>query len=123
MQPKRFLEGMWPVVQRELRESARRPVNHRLRFWCGTFGALLLWVVVENNDGMTSAEIGPRLLVSMHILLLGLIFMTVPLLAADSIAREKRDGTLGLLFLTPLSASGIVAGKAMVVTLRTFTLW
>jgi hypothetical protein len=25
--------NFWPVVQRELREGARRPINHRLRFW------------------------------------------------------------------------------------------
>ena len=123
MNRKRFLSGIWPVVRRELREGARRRVNHRLRSWSGVFGALLLWVVASDNAGKRPAEIGAWLLVSMHILLLGLIFLVVPLMTADCIAREKRDGTLGLLFLTPLSAGGIVAGKVISVALRALTLW
>ena len=35
----------------------------------------------------------------------------------------ETGGTLGLLFLTPLRAGGIVAGKALVGALRAFTLW
>jgi ABC-type transport system involved in multi-copper enzyme maturation permease subunit len=109
-------------VQRELREGARRPVNHRLRFWSVAVGTLVLWATVANSD-KPSDQLGGWLFASLHTLLLGLIFLIVPALAADSIAREKREGTLGLLFLTPLSAGGIVAGKAMVQALRAFTLW
>jgi ABC-type transport system involved in multi-copper enzyme maturation permease subunit len=47
----------------------------------------------------------------------------VPLLAADTISRERREGTLPLLFLTPLKPRGIVYGKGMVHALRAFTLW
>jgi ABC-type transport system involved in multi-copper enzyme maturation permease subunit len=59
----------------------------------------------------------------LHTLILILIVVIVPALGADTIAREKRDGTLGLLFLTSLSASGIVGGKLLAQTLRVFTLW
>lgn len=43
-------------------------------------------------------------------------------MAADCLASEKRNGTLGLLFLTPLSARGIVVGKTMTHILRALTL-
>lgn len=114
--------NVWPVVQRDLREGARRPVNHRLRFWSAVVGTLLLWIVVSTSE-RPAAQMGSWLFASLHTMLLGLIFVIVPGLTADCIAREKREGTLGLLFLTPLSAIGIVAGKAMAQGLRAFTLW
>ena len=109
-------------MQRELREGARRPVNHRLRFLSAGVGTLLLWLIVANSD-KPADQLGGWLFASLHTLLLGLIALIVPALTADCIAREKREGTLGLLFLTPLSAGGIVAGKALAQGLRAFTLW
>lgn len=115
--------SIWPVVQRELREGARRPVNHRLRLFSGVVGTLLLGIIaVKLRDSGTRA-VGGYLLVGLHSAVLGLIFLTVTASSADCIARERREGTLGLLFLTPLSASGIVAGKALVEGLRAMTLW
>jgi len=122
MSKNHFIGGIWPVVQRELREGARRPVNHRLRFLSAVVGTLLLWFVVGLYFGPIE-ELGGYLLGCLHSLVLGLIFAIVPGLTADCIAREKREGTLGLLFLTPLKAGGIVAGKSLVQALRAFTLW
>jgi ABC-type transport system involved in multi-copper enzyme maturation permease subunit len=112
----------WPVVQRELREGARRPVNHRLRLLSAGVGTALFYFLVAGSD-KSSLQMGGWLLGGLHALMLGLIFLIVPALTADCIAREKRDGTLGLLFLTPLSASGIVLGKSLALALRAFTLW
>jgi ABC-type Na+ efflux pump permease subunit len=114
--------NFWPVVQRELREGARRPINHRLRFWSVAVGTLLFWINVSTSE-RPAAQMGGWLFASLHTMLLGLILLIVPGLTADCIAREKREGTLGLLFLTPLSAVGIVAGKALAQGLRAFTLW
>lgn len=114
--------NVWPVAQRELREGARRPVNHRLRFLSAVVGTVLLWSIVANYQGAVE-RLGVWLLGGLHAVVLGLIFVIVPGLTADCIAREKREGTLGLLFLTPLKAGGIVAGKALVSLLRAFTLW
>jgi ABC-type Na+ efflux pump permease subunit len=116
------LPNTWPVVQRELREAARRPANRRLRLISASVGTLLLWVITANFP-MPAAQLGGYLFGSLHTLLMGLILLIVPALTADCIAREKREGTLGLLFMTPLSASGIVAGKALGQGLRAFTLW
>lgn len=110
------------MLQRELREGARRPANRRLRLAAAIGGIIVLWCVVVGSR-KSSQELGSWLFASLHTLLLGLIAVAVPALAADGIAREKREGTLGLLFLTSLSARGIVAGKALAQALRAFTLW
>ncbi len=116
-----FLDA-WPVLQREMREGARRPVNHRLRFCGAGVGTLLFWAIISGQDE-SGSQMGGQLLGGFHALLLGLIFFVVPALTADCISREKRDGTLGLLFLTPMSAGGIIAGKTLALALRAITLW
>jgi ABC-type transport system involved in multi-copper enzyme maturation permease subunit len=83
---------------------------------------VLLWIIVSTSE-RPAEQMGGWLFASLHTMLLGLILLIVPGLTADCIAREKREGTLGLLFLTPLSAGGIVAGKALAQGLRAFTLW
>jgi ABC-type transport system involved in multi-copper enzyme maturation permease subunit len=114
--------NVWPVAQRELREGARRPVNHRLRVLSAGVGAGLLLLIAANLN-MPAAQMGRWLFACLHTWLLALIVLIVPALTADSIARERREGTLGLLFLTPMSAGGIVAGKAVAQALRALTLW
>jgi ABC-type transport system involved in multi-copper enzyme maturation permease subunit len=42
--------------------------------------------------------------------------------AADALARERREGTLGLLFLTDLQASDILFGKFAAVAVRSFSI-
>jgi ABC-type transport system involved in multi-copper enzyme maturation permease subunit len=119
----KILGGIWPVVQRELREGARRPFNYWLRVGAATAGLLtVIYVVIENRDE-TDKVMGQYLFAGLHVALMGLICLVVPLMTADCIAREKREGTLGLLFLTPLTAGGIVAGKGLAQALRALTMW
>lgn len=117
-----FSLNAWPVLQRELREGARRPALRRLRFWSVVAGTGLLWAAVAglNKPG---SEMGAWLFAILHMLLLVLIIVIVPGLTADCLARERREGTLGLLFLTPLSPGGVVSGKLLAQVLRAFTLW
>ncbi|PWU16150.1 MAG: hypothetical protein C5B50_14000 [Verrucomicrobia bacterium] len=51
------------------------------------------------------------------------IWIFVPLLVADCISRERREGTLGLLFLTRLRSTGIVSAKGLAHALRAGGLW
>ncbi len=112
---------MWPVIQRELREGARRPFNYWLRVGAAG-GALGVLMIIYSAFEMPAGS-GIKAFTRLHTLLLLLIWWVVPAMACDCIAREKRDGTLGLLFMTPLSAGGIVAGKSLVQGFRAFTLW
>jgi ABC-type Na+ efflux pump permease subunit len=116
-----FGGGVWPVVQRELRETARRPFNHWLRAAGAGIGVVVFCFVSAMQA--PASFVGIQLFNNIHLLLLFLICAIVPAITADSIARERREGTLGLLFMTPLTASAIVLGKILARVLRAFTLW
>jgi len=111
-----------PVVRRELREGARRPFNYWLRVAGAAAGVLLLCIINLGSDADLSV-VGLRLFTGLHKMLLMLICAMVPAMSADCIAREKREGTLALLFLTPLTPMGVVVGKGLVQAFRAFTLW
>lgn len=49
-------------------------------------------------------------------------WILTPLLASDCLSRERREGTLGLLFLTPLRPIEIVIGKGLIHFLRATSL-
>jgi ABC-type transport system involved in multi-copper enzyme maturation permease subunit len=68
-------------------------------------------------------ELGMTLFGNLNATIFVALWVLVPLLTADCINREKREGTLGLLFLTPLTSTGIVVGKSVVHTLRALTLY
>lgn len=111
----------WPVIVRELRAEARRPAN----YWLRVIGAgLVLLIVLASLTGMTwgPGVSGRQLFVMLHWTLFASICLTVPLLTADCISSELREGTLSLLFLTPLSPGGIMAGKSFVHALRALML-
>ncbi|HEV7927743.1 MAG TPA: ABC transporter permease subunit [Verrucomicrobiae bacterium] len=111
--------GTWPVVHRELRAAARWPFGRWLRVGGALGGIGAFWF----SSDVPFDELGPELFERIHSLLLWLICAIVPALAADSLARERREGTLGLLFMTPLTASGIVLGKTLAQVLRALTVW
>ena len=109
------------MVQRELRVTARRPLNHWLRLAGAGVGVIIFCLVTATPA--PPSYTGGRLFNKTHQLLIYLICAFVPAITADCIARERREGTLGLLFMTPLTASGIVLGKILAQVLRAFTLW
>ena len=104
------LEVNFPIARREMLVLAKSPGLYRTRitasvallFLGGGFGVLYHYTGL-----MVVGSIVPFLT---FILLMICLFAGVHL-TADSISREKREGTLGLLFLTPLTAFQIVLGK------------
>src|SRR5439155_1320219 len=110
-----------PVIGRELRASARQPLTYSLR----TLGvaALMLACLVFGLQYGFGPTLGSHLFASLHFTLFCAIWALVPLLTADCISRERREGTLGLLFLTRLRATDIVTAKSMAHGLRALTLW
>jgi ABC-type transport system involved in cytochrome c biogenesis permease component len=115
-----FGGGIWPVVQRELRAGARRPINHWLRV-AGALGGVIVFWMSASAGPITS--VGGQIFFGIHHLLMLLIVCVVPAITADCIARERREGTLGLLLLTPLRSSEIVLGKVLVQMLKALTFW
>ncbi len=142
-----------PVIVRELRAESRRPLNYWLRalgagalllacyFALSSHANFMAmqrsyaemlrrnpgrgWgggpVVLSDPQGIQAA--GSLLFGNANAALFLTLWVLVPLLAADSISREKREGTLGLLFLTPLTPTGVVTGKCFVHGVRALTLF
>jgi ABC-type transport system involved in multi-copper enzyme maturation permease subunit len=110
-----------PIVARELRTNARAPFTYHLRA-LGVVALLLASVVFSVNHGLAQT-LGGELFGQLHFTLFCAIWIFVPFLTADCISRERREGTLGLLFLTPLRAEDFVAAKGLAQGLRALTLW
>jgi ABC-type transport system involved in cytochrome c biogenesis permease component len=99
------------VTERELRSAARQKATYRVRWiTAAVFFGLLVWLLWAFH-GFTSRGTAPgvfRAFAFLTLLYCGLLGTTR---TADCISAERRDGTLGLLFLTNLNSAEIVAGK------------
>ena len=103
-----------PIVERELRVAARRPGTYRIRFYAVFLASLIVvWQMLDLLMGqpLPLSEQGRRLfhteafVAFMYCMLVG--FQAT----ADCLSEEKREETLGLLFLTGLRSHDIVLGK------------
>jgi ABC-type transport system involved in multi-copper enzyme maturation permease subunit len=111
-----------PVVERELRVAARETNTYRVRFLSAfvtiLFSSFSLWMV---RVFFGASPIPPR---ELFVILTWLEFVFVAIagfsLTCDSISEEKRDATLGLLFLTDLKGYDVVLGKLVVAGVRGF---
>src|SRR5215472_6193352 len=110
------------VIGRELRAESRRPGNYWLRVLAA--GGLILvfasLVITWQDD---AAYLGRTLFRILYQTTLFACWILTPLMTADCISRERREGTLGLLFLTPLTPLDGILGKSGVHILRVLTLF
>jgi ABC-type transport system involved in multi-copper enzyme maturation permease subunit len=112
-----------PVVERELRVAARKPATYRVRVLALLAVMVVLgWAVFTASQlrGLSVADAGRQLFISLvepaafFSILIG-VFAT-----SDCIGVEKREGTLGLLFLTDLKGYDVVFGKLVASSLNGF---
>ncbi len=99
------------VIDRELRVAARRGAVHRTRFVAGLFAVLIvgwfLYLPTFNSPTAFSSALFKTLsVIAYFVAALGGIAAT-----ADCLSEERREGTLGLLFLTELRGVDVVLGK------------
>jgi ABC-type transport system involved in multi-copper enzyme maturation permease subunit len=102
-----------PVAARELRVAARRGRTYWGRFGMG-LGTILvggwLWLVFSlGNPGVPGGT--GIILFTVLATVAFLHCLAAGLYTVDAISREKREGTLGLLFLTDLRGHDVLAGK------------
>ncbi len=102
-----------PVVERELRVAARRRGAYWARLAAAggavlCSAAILLWRPI---GGVLAAQTGDVLLSVLTSLVFSLCLLSGPVLTADALSEERREGTLGLLFLTDLRGLDVVLGK------------
>jgi ABC-type transport system involved in cytochrome c biogenesis permease component len=102
-----------PIVDRELRVAARRAGTYRTRLWAALGAtALAVWIVARfAMTGGSSAEQGHALFYTLSSLAFLYCLCIGARVTSDCISEEKREGTLGLLFLTDLKGLDVVLGK------------
>lgn len=106
------------VAHREIRTASRSLRLRRARFAAGTLAVLLCaWLLlVLGRGGVTGRDMFEILTaVAFGYCLLAGVAHT-----ADCLSEEKRDHTLGLLFLTPLRGYDVVLGKLLAHSLTSF---
>ena len=112
-----------PIVERELRAAARNWRTHYGRLVAGGAALLvsysLIWALRQAVGGATA---GAQMLATTSALVLTLSLFKGVNCTADCISSEKREDTLGLLFLTHLEGRDIVLGKLMAHSLRSLYL-
>jgi ABC-type transport system involved in multi-copper enzyme maturation permease subunit len=94
-------------------------------FWIRIVGATVGFATLAFlllGEVHVGAGLGAQIFHALNAILFFTILSVGPLLTCDCIAREKREGTLGLLFLAPLSGRAIVFSKVAVNAVRAFTL-
>lgn len=102
-----------PIVQRELRVASRKAMTYYSRSIAGLVAACIsLGIILVDFTGTIAAGSSGELV--FHVLsALAYFFVCFEgaLLTCDCLSAEKREGTLGLLFLTDLRGYDIIAGK------------
>ncbi len=110
-----------PIVERELRLAARR----RVTFWLRIVAALTAFVIasglftllfyVPGGGGM---QPGAPLFAVLTWMSLAVSLSAGLFFTADALSEEKREGTLGFLFLTDLRGYDVVLGKLFATSCR-----
>lgn len=101
-----------PIVERELRVASRRWTTFLTRAGVGLLAMVISWPVLFFGwltGGGNGAGRGAFTVLSNYSFVLAVLGGVV--ITADCLSSEKREGTLGLLFLTDLRGYDVVFGK------------
>ena len=111
-----------PIASRELRVAARK----RSTFWLRGAAALTALVVASgclvmfSLQGAVAAQMGSVLFAILTWICLAAGLSAGLFFTSDCLSEEKREGTLGLLFLTELRGYDVALGKLLATSLRGF---
>ena len=113
-----------PIVERELRVAARK----RSTFWVRIIAALVALVIgggfliltLVLSLGLGPASLGRGLFATLTWLSLAAGLSAGLFFTSDCLSEEKREGTIGLLFLTDLRGFDVILGKLLATSLRGF---
>jgi ABC-2 family transporter protein len=102
-----------PIVGRELRVAARRRGTWRCRFWAALLAILTAgWILLITTQPNTRpAQLGQSLFDALSWFAFLYCLVAGMGVTADCLSAEKREGTIGLLFLTDLRGYDVVFGK------------
>lgn len=109
-----------PIVERELRVAARDPKTYNSRLALPAVGGVILLCLSGLAGGaVPQHSVGSQLFyVCFGMLFISCLFGGCQL-TADTISSERREGTLGFLFLTDLKGIDIILGKLVATSVGT----
>lgn len=100
-----------PIVERELRAMARQRGAFWMRFITAA-AALAWWGLFSSMGGSGSVpQRAKAIFIAISVVSLRFAMLAGVFLTADCLSEERREGTLGLLFLTDLKGYDVVFGK------------
>jgi len=101
-----------PIVERELRVAARRGGTYWARFQAALAALVPTGLMLVGSMSFASpAQAGAQMFQILSFLAFIYAMLAAVRLTADCLSAEKREGTLGFLFLTDLKPRDIVFGK------------
>lgn len=100
-----------PIVDRELRMAARRRATYWTRFGAALIAIFLSFCILMWTKDVSPAAVGRGLFSTLSVMAFILCLAAGLGNTADCLSEEKREGTLGLLFLTDLKGYDVVLGK------------
>jgi len=101
-----------PVVERELRVAARGRALYRVRFWSVlVMAGVFAWIMESLAEDQPISETGQEVLAFLTACAFAFSALIGVIATSDSVSQEKREGTLGLLFLTDLKGYDVICGK------------
>src|SRR6266540_1828110 len=108
-----------PVLERELREASRRSGTYWTRFQVAAAALVpMAFMLTGPIPFASTAAMGAQTFQVLAFLAFLSAMLAAVRLTADCLSAEKRDGTLGFLFLTDLKASDVVIGKLAATSLN-----
>lgn len=113
-----------PIADRELRVASRK----RSTFWvriiavivATLIGGIFLLLSSVGPIGSSRSSLGGALFAALTWLSLGAALSAGLFFTSDCLSEEKREGTMGFLFLTELRGYDVVLGKLLATSLRGF---
>jgi hypothetical protein len=113
-----------PIVERELRVAARRHSTYWVRLAIAVLAMLVAGLIgifsYANGLSAIRPSLGKDIFAGLGLLALGYALLSGRRSTADCLSEEKREGTLGLLFLTDLKGYDVVLGKLAATSLNGF---
>lgn len=109
-----------PVAEREIRVAARGPGLYRFRWIMGGVWLLVYAYIFWVYSWRRQSPTGPQMFGVLSHFAFAYSLLSGAVLTSDCVSREKREGTLGLLFLTDLKAIDIVAGNLSATSIKAF---
>ena len=111
-----------PIVRRELQVAARKRSTFWLRVAAAITAVVLAsgWLFIARSQGVSSAEMGSILFYVLAWTCMAAALSAGLFFTSDCLSEEKREGTLGFLFLTDLRGYDVVSGKLLATSVRGF---